>query len=71
MEWLIWAGALLTLCGVAGLGWCVVYALKARSAGLGDDELRARLQRAVAINLGALAVSALGLIMVVAGIFLT
>lgn len=70
MEWLIWGGAALTLVGVAGLGWCVIAAIRARGAGLQEAEMRARLQRAVAINLGALAVSALGLIMVITGIFL-
>jgi hypothetical protein len=71
MQTLIWAGAALTLLGVAGLVYCVLRALKARRAGLPDDALRAELQRVVLINLGALGVSFLGLMLVVLGIFLS
>jgi hypothetical protein len=53
---------------VAALLWCVVYALRARRAGLDDATLRARLRTAVVVNLGALLTSALGLMMVVTGI---
>jgi len=70
MAWLIWAGAAVSLAGVAGLLWCILFALRARRSGLTDDELRARLQRAVAMNLAALMVSALGLMMVIMGIAL-
>ncbi|WP_103256993.1 hypothetical protein [Tabrizicola aquatica] len=70
MQALIWGGAALTLLGVAGLGYCVVRTLKARNAGLPDEVLRAELQRIVTINLGALGVSALGLMLVVLGIVL-
>ena len=71
MQALIWAGAALTLSGVGGLVYCVVRTLKARRAGLPDEALREELQRVVAINLGALGVSILGLMLVVLGIFLT
>ncbi|WP_092886276.1 hypothetical protein [Roseicitreum antarcticum] len=70
MEWLIWSGAFVSLLGVAGLIWCVVFALRARRAGMDDAALRAKLQKAMAMNLGALVVSTLGLMMVVLGIFL-
>lgn len=70
MEILIWIGALVSLVGVAGLGWCVVMALRARKSGLPDAEMRAALQKVVAFNMGALGVSALGLMMVVVGIVL-
>lgn len=42
----------------------------AKRAGLPDAELRRRLQSAVALNLGALLLSALGLTMVVTGLLL-
>lgn len=71
MEMLIWAGAAVSLIGVAGLIWCILLAVRARKAGLDDAELRARLQKVVALNMGALFVSAIGLMMVVAGIFLS
>jgi hypothetical protein len=70
MELLVWIGAGLTLLGLLGLVWCIVLAVRARRSGLPDDEVRARLQRVVALNLGALAVSALGLMAVIVGIFL-
>lgn len=71
MTWMIWAGAALSMCGVAGLVWCIFLALKARRAGLTDDAMRARLQRIVTFNMAALGVSALGLMLVVAGILLS
>lgn len=70
MDWLIWTGAAVSMGGVAALLWCVVYALRARRAGLDDVALRARLKTAVLVNLVALMVSALGLMIVVAGIVL-
>lgn len=70
MQVMIWAGAALTLLGVATLGYCVFLTLRARKAGLDDIALRAELQRVVAINLAALGISALGLASVVAGIML-
>lgn len=71
MESLIWVGALVSLLGVAGLFWCIVIAAKARKAKLGDEEMKARLQKVVAINMAALFLSAIGLMMVVVGIFLS
>jgi hypothetical protein len=70
MDILIWIGTAFTLLGVAGLIYCIVLATKARRAGLADDALRAQLQRVVTLNLAALGVSAIGLMMVVAGIML-
>jgi hypothetical protein len=70
MEMLIWPGALLTMAGLAGLFWAIARVARARRAGLEDAALRVVLQKAVAINLGALAVSALGLMLIVAGVML-
>jgi|TARA_Y100000815_G_scaffold34629_1_gene28780 hypothetical protein len=70
MDWLIWLGAAVSLLGLAGLVRCIVLALRARRAGLPEEELRARLQKVVALNMGALLVSALGLMMVILGITL-
>ena len=70
MEILIWIGAALTLLGIAGLGWCIVMALNARRAGLDEAAMRTAMQRVVALNMGSLGLSALGLMMVVAGILL-
>ena len=70
MDWLIWTGAAVTLAGLGGLVWCILRVAAARRAGLDDAALRARLQAVVALNLGALLLSALGLMLVVAGILL-
>lgn len=71
MEILIWIGAGLTLLGVAALIWCIVLAMRARSSGLPDAEIKARLQKVIALNLGALLISGLGLMAVVVGIILS
>ena len=70
MAAMIWGGAVLTLAGVAGLVWCVVLALRAKRSGLEDAAMRAALQRVVVLNLGALALSGLGLMLVVVGVIL-
>ena len=70
MEILTWAGAGLTLAGVAGIVACIVAVIRARRAGLDDAALRARLQRVVTWNLAALLTSALGLGLVAVGILL-
>ncbi|WP_296476579.1 hypothetical protein [Roseinatronobacter sp.] len=70
MDTLIWIGAAISLAGVAGLFWCIFYVIKLRKQSLEDAELRARMQKAVIMNFAALAVSTLGLMMVVVGIFL-
>jgi hypothetical protein len=71
MEYLIWGGAALSMLGVIGLIWCILLALQAKRSGLPDDQMKARLQKVVALNLAALAISALGLMAVVIGIILT
>ena len=70
MGWMILAGAALTLLGVIGLLWCVIAALRARRAALPEEEMRARLQKLVAVNFAALGISAIGLALVVVGILL-
>lgn len=69
-EAMIWAGTVLTLVGVAALGWCVLRAAGIRRAGLGDADLRRALMALLPVNLGALFVSALGLMLVVIGAIL-
>lgn len=70
MEWLVWVGIGLTLLGVVGLGRCVQLAARVRRAKMPEAEARATLQRVVALNMGALGLSALGLASVVTGIML-
>lgn len=71
MEWLIWIGAALTMVGVLGLVWCIILAMKAKNSGLSDAEIKSRLQKVIALNLGALLISGLGLMSVVVGVILS
>jgi hypothetical protein len=71
MEILIWVGAIVSLLGLAGIGASVVKVIRARRAGLSDEELRARLSRVLPLNLGALFLSTIGLMMVMVGILLS
>ena len=68
MEILIWLGAAVTMGGLALLIWCILRVMKARKAGLSEDELRATLQKIVPVNTGALFLSMIGLMLVVLGI---
>lgn len=70
MDWLIVVGAILSLAGIGGLVWCIVLALGTRRANLPEEEMKARFQRIVVLNLSALGISSLGLMVVVAGILL-
>ncbi|PIV73470.1 MAG: hypothetical protein COW55_12920 [Rhodobacteraceae bacterium CG17_big_fil_post_rev_8_21_14_2_50_65_11] len=70
MEWLVWVGAGLTAVGLVVIAYCIAAALRVRRAGLPDVEMRDRLQRIVFLNMGALLLSALGLMSVVLGVFL-
>lgn len=68
---LIWSGALISLAGLCGLIWCVVFVARARRARLPDEELREKLRKAIPLNLGALFLSVIGLMLVILGIFLS
>ena len=71
MEMIVWIGAALTLVGLGMLVWCIVSVARAKRAGLTEDALKARLQGIVTLNVGALAVSGLGLTAVIVGIILS
>jgi hypothetical protein len=70
MKALIWSGAALTVIGIAALLWCIALVLRIRKNAPPEAEARASLQRVVVINMGALAISAIGLMMVVIGVIL-
>ncbi len=70
MTVMLWIGIVLTLAGVATLGWCILSAAGARRAGLPKAEMATRLQRIVAVNLAALGLSALGLMAVIVALLL-
>lgn len=70
MAFLVPLGTGLTLIGLVILVGSMIAVLRARRAGIDDAALKARLQRIVAVNFAGLAVSALGLMMVVMGMAL-
>lgn len=70
VQILIWGGAAITLVGLALLMICILRVTKAKRSGASDDALSAVLQSVVPLNLGGLCLSALGLILVVTGLFL-
>ena len=69
-DWIIWTGAALTLLGLGALVWCIWTVSRARARGLDDEALRVRMRGVLAVNMAALAASAIGLMMVVIGIIL-
>ncbi|MAC81452.1 MAG: hypothetical protein CML66_25710 [Rhodobacteraceae bacterium] len=71
MEMLIWAGAALSILGLAGLVWSIVRVFSARRRTSDDEELRAVIQGVMPWNMGGLFVSVIGLMMVIVGIFLS
>ena len=70
MELMVWIGAALALAGLGGIAGSVVMVVRARRAGLDDAGLRARLARALPVNVGALLLSILGLLLVLVGVLL-
>lgn len=63
-------GLFLTVTGLAGLGYCIMQGIRIRGRKLPAEEIHARLHRLIAINLGSIALSALGLAVLVVGILL-
>ena len=70
MELLIWLGAIISLIGIAGIILSVVKVRRAKSTAKDDAELKARIQAAMPLNLGAFLLSVLGLMCVVVGVIL-
>jgi hypothetical protein len=69
-EILIWAGAAMSVAGLCGLVLSILRVARARRRINDDAELRAAIQKALPLNLGALLLSVLGLMLVIVGIFL-
>lgn len=69
-EVLVWVGTALSFLGLAGLVWSIVKVARAKRATLTDEEMRAVIQAALPLNLGALFLSVIGLMMVIIGVFL-
>lgn len=69
-ELIVWAGAAISITGLMGLIWSIIRVARARRTVTDDDALRAEIQKALPINLGALFLSVIGLMMVMLGIYL-
>lgn len=71
MTYLIWAGAFLSIAGLAGVLYSIVGVSRARRAGLSDADLRARIAAMMPVNLAAFFAAMLGLMMVLVGVLLS
>jgi hypothetical protein len=69
-EIIVWVGAALSLAGLAGLVLSALRVARARRTATSDDDLRAAVQKALPLNLGALLLSVFGLMMVIVGVVL-
>lgn len=70
-DLMIWAGAAVSLLGLAGLVWCILRVARARRAGLDDDALRAVIQAVLPVNLGAMFLSIIGLMLIVVAVIMS
>ena len=70
MEFLIWGGAVVSFSGLVGLIWCIIKARQAKNTTSSDEELNAAIRKLIPWNMGALFLSAIGLMIVIVGIFL-
>lgn len=67
---LIWVGTGLTAIGLGVLVYCIIGGVRLKRAGLDDAGMRAGMARLMAFNMGALAASVIGLMLVIVGIML-
>lgn len=68
---LVWAGAAVTVAGLALLVWCILRVARARRNASDEAALRGELQKVVPLNLAALFLSVTGLMLVVVGVILS
>lgn len=70
MEILIGVGAVISIVGIAGIILSIVQVRRAKRDAATDDELKAKIQKVLPLNLGAFLLSVLGLMCVVVGVIL-
>ena len=70
MGYLVGVGAVLSVIGIVGIIVSIVQVRRAKSTSKDDDELRAKIQKAMPLNLGAFLLSVMGLMCVVVGVLL-
>ncbi len=71
MDLLIPIGAVISLIGIIGIVISIVKVRRAKRDAADDEELRAKIQAVLPLNLGAFLVSVIGLMCVVIGVLLT
>jgi hypothetical protein len=71
LDLLILIGAAISLTGIVGIAFSIVNVRRAKRMVANDDELRAKIQAILPLNLGAFLVSIIGLMCVVLGVILT
>lgn len=71
MDLLIPIGAVISIIGLIGIIISIVQVRRAKRTAANDDDLRAKIQAALPLNLGAFLVSVIGLMCVVIGVILT
>jgi hypothetical protein len=70
LDLLILIGAAVSLTGIVGIAFSIVKVRRAKRMTANDDELRAKIQAVLPLNLGAFLVSIIGLMCVVLGVIL-
>ncbi len=63
-------GGVLIAAGLAGLAYCIREGIRMKRAPLPEDQIRARIQTLIAVNLASVATAALGLAALLAGFLL-
>lgn len=71
MELLVGLGAGLSVVGIVGIIVSIVKVRRAKASTTDDEELRAKIQAVLPLNLGAFLLSVLGLMCVVVGVILS
>ena len=71
MDLLILIGAVISLTGIVGIALSILKVIRAKRVVTNNDELRAKIQTILPLNLGAFLVSIIGLMCVVLGVILT
>jgi len=70
MEILVIIGAIISIVGLIGILICILKASKAKREGGTQEEMQAKLEPLIPLNLGSLFLSIVGLICVVLGVIL-
>ena len=68
MDYIVPIGAAISFVGLVGLIICIVRASRLRKQGLKGEDMAAGLKPLVALNLGAMALSVIGLMVVILGL---